>query len=208
MTLNAEVLTFREFVMAETVPLSTIHQAVLEFLRDRDDAVLFGAQAVNAYVDEPRMTQDVDLLSPRAEALANELQAYLHDRFHIAVRVRQVAGGRGFRVFQTQKSGNRHLVDIREVETLPQTQRIEKILVLTPEELIASKVISYCQRRGQPKSGTDWRDLALLLLAFPELKRESGPVSELLKTAGADQLVLGAWKELVAQEIVDEDEGW
>lgn len=206
--LNAGVLTFREFVMAETVPLSSIHQAVLEFLRDRDDAVLFGAQAVNAYVDEPRMTQDVDLLSPRAEALANELQTYLHDRFHIAVRVRQVAGGRGFRVFQTQKSGNRHLVDIREVETLPQTQRIEKILVLTPEELIASKVIAYTQRRGQPKSGTDWRDLALLLLAFPELKRESGPVSELLKTAGADQSVLDAWKELVAQEIVDEDEGW
>jgi len=119
--LNAEVLTFREFVMAETVPLSTIHQAVLEFLRDRDDAVLFGAQAVNAYVDEPRMTQDVDLLSPRAEALAGELQAYLHDRFHIAVRVRQVAGGRGFRVFQTQKSGNRHLVYIRDVDILPQT---------------------------------------------------------------------------------------
>jgi len=206
--LNADVLTFREFVMAETVPLSSIHQAVLEFLRDRDDAVLFGAQAVNAYVDEPRMTQDVDLLSPRAEALANELQVYLHDRFHIAVRVRQVAGGRGHWVFQTQKSGNRHLVDIREVDTLPQTQRIEKILVLTPEELIASKVISYCQRRGQPKSGTDWRDLALLLLAFPELKREAGPVSELLKIAGTDQSVMDMWREVVSQEIVEEDDDW
>ena len=194
--------------MAETVPLSSIHQAVLEFLRDRDDAVLFGAQAVNAYVDEPRMTQDVDLLSPRAAALAGELQEYLHDRFHIVVRVRQVAGGRGHRVFQTQKSGNRHLVDIREVETLPQTRRIEQILVLTPEELIASKVISYCQRRGQPKSGTDWRDMALLLLAFPELKRESGSVSDLLQAAGVGQRVLDAWKEFVTQEIVDEDDGW
>lgn len=205
---NADVLTFREFVMAETVPLSSIHQAVLEFLRDRDDAVLFGAQAVNAYVDEPRMTQDVDLLSPRAAALAAELQEYLHDRFHIAVRVRQVAGGRGHRLFQTQKSDNRHLVHIREVETLPQTQRIEQILVLTPEELIASKVISYCQRRGQPKSGTDWRDLALLLLAFPALKRESGPVADRLQTAGADPAVMDAWRELVAQTIVDEDDGW
>ena len=45
-------LTFREFVMREPLPLATIHDAVLEFLRGRDDAVLFGAQAVNAYVDE------------------------------------------------------------------------------------------------------------------------------------------------------------
>lgn len=208
MTLNAEVLTFREFVMAETVPLSTIHQAVLEFLRDRDDAALFGAQAVNAYVDEPRMTQEVDLLSFRAEALASELQVYLHDRFYISVRVRQMAGGRGHRVFQTQKSGNRHLVDIREVEILPQTRRIEKILVLTPEELIASKVISYCQRRGQPKSGTDWRDLALLLLAFPELKRVGGPVSRLLQASHADAAVMDMWRELVSQEIVAEDDNW
>jgi hypothetical protein len=206
--LNADVLTFREFVMAETVPLSSIHQAVLEFLRDRDDAVLFGAQAVNAYVDEPRMTPEVELLSLRAEALASELQTYLHDRFHIAVWVRQVAGGRGFRVFQTQKSGNRHLVDIREVETLPQTQRIEQILVLTPEELIASKVIAYCQRRGQPKSGTDWRDLALLLLAFPELKRESGPVALLLQTSDSNTAVMDMWREVVSQEIVEEDDDW
>ena len=34
----------------------------------RDDAAVFGAQAVNAYVDQPRMTQDVDILSPRAAA--------------------------------------------------------------------------------------------------------------------------------------------
>jgi len=40
----------------------------------------------------------------------------------------------------------------------------------------ASKVIAYQQRRGQPKSGTDWRDLALLLLTFPDLKRDAGPV--------------------------------
>src|SRR5687768_8462055 len=31
-------LTFREFAMREPVPLATIHDAVLEFLRDRDDA--------------------------------------------------------------------------------------------------------------------------------------------------------------------------
>jgi hypothetical protein len=40
-------LTFREFMMAEPLPLATIHDAVLDFLRRRNDAVVFGAQAVN-----------------------------------------------------------------------------------------------------------------------------------------------------------------
>lgn len=51
--------------MREPLPLATIQESVLEFLRGRDDAVVFGAQAVNAYVQESRMTQDIDLLSPR-----------------------------------------------------------------------------------------------------------------------------------------------
>ncbi len=59
--------------MHESLPLVTIQEAVLEFLRDRDDLVLFGAQAVNAYVDEPRMTQDVDIFSVRAEEFAREV---------------------------------------------------------------------------------------------------------------------------------------
>ncbi len=35
-------LTFHEFAMKESLPLATIHTAVLEFLRGRTDAVLFG----------------------------------------------------------------------------------------------------------------------------------------------------------------------
>ena len=59
-------LTFREFAMKEPLPLATIHDAVIDFLRNWNDAVLFCAfEAVNAYVDEPRMTQDVDILSTR-----------------------------------------------------------------------------------------------------------------------------------------------
>ena len=80
-------LTFREFLMREPLPLATIQEAVLELLRDRDDALLFGAQAVNAYVEEPRMTQDVDILSTRAAELAAELRNLPGARFHIAVRV-------------------------------------------------------------------------------------------------------------------------
>src|SRR5262249_55394278 len=140
---DAGALTFQEFMMREPLPLATIQNAVLEFLRGRDDAVVFGAQAVNAYVKEPRMTQDIALLSPRAGALAQELRDYLSQRFHIAVRLRRVGEGRGYRLFQTQKSGNRHLVDLRPVETLPSAQRIAQVLVMAPTELIASKVIAY-----------------------------------------------------------------
>ena len=205
--LNAGVLTFREFAMHEPLPLATVHQAVLEFLQGRDDAVMIGAHAVNAYVAEPRMTQDIDLLSDRSSALAEELRESLSQRFHIAVRVRQVPGDKGHRLYQVRKAGNRHLVDIRPVETLPAAQRIEGVLVIEPAALIAHKVIAYHQRRGQPKSGTDWRDIAMLLLEFPHFKCPRGPVLDALQAAGADHATLGTWQELVAQNFLPEEDG-
>jgi len=198
---KAGSLTFQEFIMSETLPLATIQEAVLEFLRGRDDAVIFGAQAVNAYVPEPRMSQDIDLLSPRAADLAEELCAHLGNQLHIAMRVREVAGGRGYRLYQIQKSGNRHLVDIRLVPILPPSQRIAQVLVASPEELIALKVIAYYQRHGQPKSGTDWRDVAMLLLAFPELKQNNGLVTERLRAENAGEEIVILWQDLVRQEI-------
>ena len=196
--------------MSETLPLATIQEAVLEFLRGRDDVVVFGAQAVNAYVPEPRMSQDIDLLSPRAAELAEELRTHLSDRFHVAVRVREVADGRGYRLYQIQKTGNRHLVDIRLVTSLPPSQRIAQVLVVSPEELIALKVIAYHLRRGQPKSGTDWRDIAMLLLAFPDLKISDGLVAERLRAENAGEEVIKLWQELVNQKIqtADEDDGF
>ena len=198
---DAGVLTFKEFAMKEALPLATIQNAVLEFLRDREDGVVFGAQAVNAYVDEPRMSQDVDLLSTRAEGLADELREHLSQLFHIAVRVRQIAGGRGYRLFQIRKPQNRHLVDVRPVDSLPSARRFEGVLVIAPPELIASKVISYNRRLGKPKSFTDRRDIAMLLLQFPELKNASGPVADALMAAGAEPDVMATWGELAAQEI-------
>lgn len=187
--------------MREPLPLATIHDAVLEFLRGRDDVVVFGATAVNAYVAEPRMTQDIDLMSTRAGELAEELREYLAERFQIAVRVRTVRGDKGYRLFQMQKAGNRHLADVRPVASLPESQTIEEIRVLTPPELIAYKVISYNARRGKPKAGTDWRDLAMLLLTFPKLKSESGAVSEKLRTLTASAEVMKEWQDLVSQSI-------
>ena len=192
--------------MHESLPLSKIHKAVLEFLQGREDVVLFGAQAVNAYVSEPRMTQDVDLLSVNAKDFAEELRTNLSETFHIAVRVREIGEGKGFRIYQTRKEGNRHLVDIRPIEKFPETQTIEDIQILSPLELIVSKIISYHSRRGKPKSGTDWRDLAVLLLRFPELKEK---VSVALQSKNVSEAVLETWAEISRQEFqfeeMDED---
>jgi hypothetical protein len=199
-------LTFREFIMNEPAPLAVVHNCVLEFLRGRDDAVLFGAQAVNAYVDEPRMTQDVDVLSTHAASLAEELRQHLNDQFNIAVRIRDVGEGLGLRIYQIAKPKNRHLVDVRQVDTLPAHQEIEGVKVLTPLELLVSKVISYTRRKGKPKAGTDWRDIAYLLLRFPELRFEQGPVLQSLIAANSPEDVIETWRKLVAEDISDDDD--
>lgn len=191
--------------MHEPLPLSKIQEAVLEFLQGRDDAVLFGAQAVNAYVSEPRATQDVDIMSTRARDFAEELRQHINDRFHIAVRVREIRD-KGLRIYQVRKEGNRHLVDVRIQEIFPENQVIEEIRVLTPPELIASKVTSYISRFGQAKSWTDRRDLTVLLQRFPELKRTDGDVTDILTKIDAEEKAVEFWNELVNQEIVIEEE--
>ncbi len=202
----ADTISFREIMMKEPLPLVTIQNAVIDFLRGRTDVVLFGAQAVNVYVSEPRATQDIDVLSTRAAGLAEEVRQYLSERFHIAVRVRVIKAGLGYRVFQLQKTGNRHLLDVRSVEALPQSRSIDGVQVLPPAELIAEKLISQWKRRGKPKSFTDRRDVIVLLLAFPELKSYTGPVADCLRTAGAGQDVFDLWQNIVQQEILPEDD--
>jgi hypothetical protein len=77
------------------------------------------------------------------------------------------------------------------------------VLVLSPAELIVSKVISYHSRRSRPKAGTDWRDLAMLLLRFPELK---GKVSGILWAKNVGAAVLEIWAEIERQDFQFEDE--
>ncbi|MCY7376527.1 MAG: hypothetical protein LH472_11220 [Pyrinomonadaceae bacterium] len=200
--INADVLTFQEFAMRETLPLSKIQEAILGFLQGRKDVVLFGAQAVNAYVSEPRMTQDVDLLSTDAKHLAEELRAFLSEKFHIAVRVREI-GDKGLKIYQVRKESNRHLIDVRLVKEFPETKIVEEIQVLSPLELIVSKIISFQSRYGKPKSWTDRRDLAVLLLRFPELKEK---VSENLRAKNVGEAVLETWAEIEHQDFRFEDE--
>jgi hypothetical protein len=199
-------LTFREFAMREKLPLAVIHDAVLEFLRGRDDALVYGAQAVNAYVDEPRMTQDVDVMSTRAEQLADELRSHLNKSLHLAVRVRKVREGLGYRIYQVSEPKNRHLVDVRPVDALPDSQRVEGVLVLAPVDLIVAKVLSIVGRTKTAKSLIDRADVHRLHLQFPDLKKEAGPVAAGLRAAHASPEALAVWKQLVAEEIVAEDE--
>lgn len=188
--------------MRESLPLATIHEALLDFLSGRKDAVLFGAIAVNAYVSEPRMTQDIDLLSTDAKNLAEKLKKFLGDKFHIAVRIREI-GDKGLRIYQVRKEGNRHLIDIRPVTEFPELEIVENIQVLSPLELIVSKIISFQSRYGKPKSWTDRRDLAVLLLQFPELKEK---VSAVLKAKNVGEAVLETWAEIERQDFQIEDE--
>src|SRR5437763_11758441 len=102
---GTDTIGVREILMKEPLPLTAIQTAVVDFLRGRADAVLFGAHAVNVYTSETRMSDDVDVQSTRAPELAEELKTYLHDRFHVAVRTREIAGGRGYRLYQARAEG-------------------------------------------------------------------------------------------------------
>jgi hypothetical protein len=46
----------------------------------------------------------------------------------------------------------------------------------------------------------------MLLLTFPELKTKDGPVMDRLRALSCSDEVIAAWKELVVQEILPEDE--
>jgi hypothetical protein len=192
----------QELKAQEIFPATTIHKAVLEFLRGRDDVVVFGAHAINAYVKEQRPTQEIDLLSTRTAKLATELRDYLNRKFRIFLLIRKLNKGNGRRIYQAMKSGDNHfLVDIRPVAKLPLAKNISQVPFLEPAELVANKLIAYHHRHEKPKADTDWRDIGMLLLTFPELKRETGLVAERLQTAGAKEAVFAVWKKLVAQEI-------
>jgi len=69
------------------------------------------------------------------------------------------------------------------------------------------KVAALTEREARPKGGTDRADVQRLLLAFPELKSEAGPVLERLSAARASPATLAMWRQLVQTPIEpDEDE--
>lgn len=192
--------------MHEPLPLATVQGAIFRFLSGRDDAVVFGAQAVNAYASIARMSEDVDLLSPRAEALAEELRSSLAATFHIATRTREVGDDVGFRVYQLRSPKNRHLADVRQVAALPSHRVFENVRMIDPDILVAQKVVAMVARAGRPKAATDLADAQRLLLALPELRAEHGPVERALIELGANGAALARWHELATAPLLDDED--
>jgi hypothetical protein len=149
------------------------------------------------------MTADIHIMSTRASALAEDIRE-LAGRFQIAVRVREVAGGQGFRVYQLRKPKNRHLVDLRQVDVLPALRRFEGVQVAAPVELATLKVQSIAARKGREKELSDRLDLHRLLRVFPELRADEGEVTDRLRGVGASEAILALWREL-AHERVEPD---
>ncbi len=65
--------------------------------------------AVNAYMDERRMTEDVDIVATSAEPFAESLRQHLNQQLPIAVRIRTLRDGVGLRLYQLTTPKNRHL---------------------------------------------------------------------------------------------------
>jgi hypothetical protein len=197
-------LTFKES-MTERVSLADISRAVGQFISGRRDVVVFGAHAVNRYVDEARMTSDIDVLSTDAEALAYELRAHLAKTFYIAVRVRSMTkAGAGFRVYQVTGSKNRSLVDVRQETRLPAFTTAHGVRFVEPITLLAMKVRSYAARKNQIKGDTDRADIRRLLAKFPKLRKLSGEVAAKLASDGASPSTLEIWYAFV-KERLDKD---
>ena len=206
MLLTDGPLTLREFVTREPLLLATIFREILTYLTTRTDVVVFGEHAVNAYCEPERMTAEIDLLSTNAAPLADDVRRLLSDRFHIAVRVREVVPG-GFRIYQLRQPKNRHLVDVRQVEALPSYREMEGVRVLEPSELAAMKAISMTARIGHEKGLSDRLNLHRLLRAFPQLRADESIVAARMRALGASAVALDAWTEVSRQPLqADDDE--
>ena len=189
---------------------AALHLAAVRALKGRTDAALFGTHAVNALVSEVRATPDVDVLAARpAEVAAAVVDAV---RMRCGVTLAITEGRNGLVLNRPDGTRGRHVADVRPVDRLPPVRRIERVLVVAPAELIAGKLAVAAARAGRPRSYTDHRDIYALLLTFPDLKIETGPVRDRLIANGASDDVLSAWSDWVTREIEpdgeDDDMAW
>lgn len=69
------------------------------------------------------------------------------------------------------------------------------------------KAIAIAARKGQEKGLSDRLDLHRLLRAFPDLRKENGPIPARLAALTADAAALTAWREVVRAPLeVDDDD--
>lgn len=186
-------LTMQEYLMREPVPLASVFRVVFDCLRSRPGTVVYGSQALNAYVAPPRMTEDVDVFALDAPALAEEIRRALHEAFRLAIRVRRVRGG--LRVYQTSKTDRRYLMDVRPARDLPPSRVVGDVAFVTPGVLVAMKTISATERADLPARHQDVVDVERLLARYPEL-RTSDEVDEMLGAFGAAAAALSLWMSL------------
>ena len=206
---SADVLTFREFMMGEPLPLATLQQVVLEFLRRARRCGRLRGAGRECLCE--RATHDARPRSSHRPTRSGSRRNCVPicgsgSTLPCAYAV-SVEGG-GCVCFRCARLATVTWWTCALLRPYQERNASRGVLVLAPADLIASKVVAYYQRRGQPKSGTDWRDLAMLLLTFPALKCDPGPVGECLQAAGAAPEVLAAWQAVVAQDIrpPEEDE--
>ena len=192
----AGCITLHEVNQPMEVSLSEIHRSILTRLQNRPDLVVFGAYAVNAYLkpQDVRMTADINIQALQGKSLASDISQYLPQKFYIATRIREIGDGKAWRIYQILKSGNRNLVDIRQVETLPNFEVINDLQILAPLELIEAKVMSAYARQQQPKGFSDLRDLYSLMLTFPELV-------DRIQLKSQNEKLLEFWQSLQSQDI-------
>lgn len=199
------MLSLREYVMQESLPLATVHEAILDYCRDRQDVCVFGAQASSLYAGVPRMTQDVDLMADAPEAVAHELAARLARRFphRMAACVRTVRRGErvlGYRVCQQrsdEQGGSRDLADVRVLDVPRAALSVENGVQYTgPRLTLAMKVMAATLRSNALKRDQDRIDARQLMLALRDVS--AADLEPLWLALGAPSTVRRAFEELGA----------
>lgn len=142
--------------------LENVQKFLLNYIFGRKDIVLFGAHAVNVYVDteDIRYTSDIDLLSVEPKELASEIAEAIKEKFNIKVKIVNE------RFFYSiwDKTNKRKLADITFTSELPAFIKVNGIQVLTLQQLIEKKKAAIaCPSRKTNKRFQDQADLYLLL---------------------------------------------
>jgi len=153
----------------EPLPLATIHEAVLEFLRNRNDAALFGAQAVMLTWMSRRMT-GWDILSTPPVIWPRKLRGHLAKAF---------TSPHEFAKWPRERDSASINFASQRIATWRCAGRLMRF---PPTQLVAEDARAHAggidraksdwpttRGRANRKGGTDSRDLMLLLLAFPHL---------------------------------------
>ncbi len=78
--------------------------------------------------------------------------------------------------------------------------------MISPPGLIGQKVMSMVKHGDLVKGLSEVTDIRRLLYTFLKLKTVEGPVAEFLRAANAAEPVFNAWREIVAEEIVPEND--